>query len=440
MGPLFDENQSVWAVDRPPRDAYPPLVGEASVDLAILGGGFTGMSAAWHFSRRYPEMGIALFEAARLGNGASGRNGGMMLNWIVGLESADLDMAHLSYDATSEGIETIGEVLRELDAPHLWRHEGSVDVYTDPRSAALAQRECERLQAGGIPIRWLEPAELAAGLTLEGVFGGQLDPGAGQLDGFGLIEAMAPVLAGRGVSLHEGSPVLRIREGAVHELELPRGRVRARHLVLATNAYTPRLGYFRHSLIPLHSHVVGSRARSPEQWAALGWKGLSGFADDSGRVAYGALTPRGELVFGGGSNQSYSYLYGGETAYAGDRRRHIQAVRARLLRYMPGLGDLELPYQWSGPIGLTLSRLCSIGVMGEHRNVYYGLGYSGHGVTLANLAGRILCDIHAGEDARWRPLPFFGHTPLPIPPEPMRWIGYHAYTRLTGRSPRRRLG
>jgi glycine/D-amino acid oxidase-like deaminating enzyme len=84
-----------------------------------------------------------------------------------------------------------------------------------------------------------------------------------------------------------------------------------------------------------------------------------------------------------------------------------------------------------------MSRVCSMGVMGEHRNVYYALGYSGHGITLANLAGRVLTDIYSGDDTRWRDLPFYMRRLGGVPPEPLRWIGYQVYTRLTGRSPRK---
>ena len=98
---------------------------------------------------------------------------------------------------------------------------------------------------------------------------------------------------------------------------------------------------------------------------------------------------------------------------------------------------MALSRRWSGPIALTLSRRCTIGVRGEHRNVYFGLGYSGHGVTMANLAGRVIADLYASNDERWRGLPFL-HQRLPyLPPEPFRYLGYQAFTRLTGRSPRR---
>ena len=93
---------------------------------------------------------------------------------------------------------------------------------------------------------------------------------------------------------------------------------------------------------------------------------------------------------------------------------------------------------WTGTIGLTLDRKCTMGVRGEHRNVYYALGYSGHGVVLANLAGRVLTDLYAGHHDPWRQQAFYMRRPSGIPPEPLRWIGYHLYTKLTGKSPWKR--
>jgi gamma-glutamylputrescine oxidase len=111
--------------------------------------------------------------------------------------------------------------------------------------------------------------------------------------------------------------------------------------------------------------------------------------------------------------------------------------------YFPGLEDAGLghdliQHRWGGPLAITFDRVCSMGVMGAHRNVYYSLGYSGHGLALAALAGRVLTGLYAGDHDRWRTVPFYQRTLPRIPPEPLRWTGYQIYTRLTGRSPRRR--
>ncbi len=151
------------------------------------------------------------------------------------------------------------------------------------------------------------------------------------------------------------------------------------------------------------------------------------------------MTTRGELVFGGGSNASYGYGFGNGTAFQGDDTRAMEAIAKSLHRYLPKAKDVRIAHRWSGPVALTMSRVCTMGVQGKHRNVYFALGYSGHGITLANLAGEVLTDLYAGDAARWKGLPFFQQRLLYVPPEPFRWVGYHAYTTLTGRSPRRSL-
>jgi glycine/D-amino acid oxidase-like deaminating enzyme len=160
------------------------------------------------------------------------------------------------------------------------------------------------------------------------------------------------------------------------------------------------------------------------------------FTDDRGRLSYGTLTATGRVIFGGGSNSAYHYGFGNRTSFDPPPGRGVEDMRRQLLSYLPRLEGVRVTHRWSGPVALTLSRLCTMGVRGRHRNVLYAVGYSGHGVTMANLAGRVLTDLFCGTDEKWRGLPFLERRPRFIPPEPFRFLGYHAYTRLTGRSPR----
>jgi gamma-glutamylputrescine oxidase len=437
----FDDNRSVWWAGASAAYApAPPLVADRDCDIAIVGGGFTGTSTAYHLARRFPEKSIVLLEARQLASGASGRNGGLALNWVNGVSTNDLALAKRVFDVTKAGIDAIETRIREhaLDVP--WKRDGYVDLVTDARRAEAAAREVERLASVGIPLRYLSGAELAKRVGLEGAVGAVLDPFAGQVDGVRLVRAMRPVLERLGVAIHEGTPVLGIDEGATHTLDVPGARVRAGAVVLATNAYTPRLGYFGSGVVPVHSHVLATEALDAARWAELGWpQGLGGFSDDYDRIAYGSMTTRGELVFGGGSNAAYGYGFGNGTAFDGDAAPAEAAIRRSLDRYLPRARDVRIAHRWSGPVALTMSRVCTMGVQGRHRNVYYALGYSGHGVTLANLAGEVIADLVAGVADRWEGLPFFQQALLYVPPEPLRWLGYHAYTRLTGRSPRRSL-
>ncbi len=435
----IDENRSAWTDDRPSYRPEAPLATTIEVDVAIVGGGFTGVSTALHLARRFPERRIAVLEARHLANGASGRNGGMVLNWVNGVEHQDPARARRIYDVTRSGIDLIEDTVRRYQLDAGFRRDGCLEVFTDTARAEAAAAHAEWLQRAGIPIRFLDGAALAAILRIEGAVGALLDPHAGQLDGVAYLRALKPVLLGLGVAIYEDTPVSSVREGAVCELTTPNGVVRAGAIVLGTNAYTPRLGYFTSGLLPLQSHVIATEPLPPERWAEIGWRGVDGFSDDLDRIAYASLTPGGRLVFGGGSNASYGYRYGGRTSWDGPAVSGFSAVEATMRRYLPGAVDVRVTSRWTGPVAVTLSRVCTMGVRGEHRNVYFALGYSGHGVTLANLAGRVLTDIYSGDDERWRDLPFYQQRLLWIPPDPMRWMGYHAYTALTGRSPRRRM-
>jgi glycine/D-amino acid oxidase-like deaminating enzyme len=299
----------------------------------------------------------------------------------------------------------------------------------------------EELVARGLPLRFLRGADLDGVLRVRGVHGAVLDPTEGLLVGVDLIRAMRPLLVAQGVQIFESTPVVRVREGATVELGTPGATVRAKAIVLATGGYTPRLGYFKTGLLPVISHVVATDPLPSEILERTGLGRVAGFFDDSPRLAYASVDPAGRLVFGGGSTAAYAYRFGNATTYpahAGDAGE--RALRRTLESYLPELADVPLRHRWSGPLDLTLVRHCAMGVMGEHRNIHYAVGYSGHGITLANLAGRVLTDLYAGDHAPWRDCAFYMRRPGGIPPEPFRWVGYHLYTRLTGKSPWKRPG
>lgn len=431
-----DENTSMWTATATAPDPTAPLVGDIVADVVIIGAGFTGMSTAWHLSHRYPDLRIVVLDARRVGSGASGRNGGMALHWMDGVETEDAERAKRLYAVTTETIDWMGTVIREHAPDVRFRRDGCLELYTDTARAETAHREAERLASWGLPIRYVQGAELKGMLAAEGTVGGVLDPTTGQLHGLDFLYALRRVLLARGVSICEDSPVVRIEEGRTHVVTTPSGTVRAPTMVLGTNGYTPRLGYFRTGVLPLHSHVIATEPLPLARWRALGWGTVAGFSDDLDRIAYASLGADGRLLFGGGGNGAYDYYYGGRTSPPSTPEAQYAYVRGVLDRYFPGAADVRIAHRWTGTLGITMSRVCSMGVTGAHRNVLYALGYSGHGVVLANLAGRVLCDLYADHPEPWRDLPFYQRRLTGIPPEPVRWAGYQVYTRLTGRSPR----
>jgi gamma-glutamylputrescine oxidase len=437
--PDIDANLSHWLAGWEDYQASEPLRQKIYADLTIIGAGFTGVSTAYHISQRFPDKKIVLLDAKTLANGASGRNCGLMLNWINGVSSDDPELTRLVYDTTREGIDLILQLIQTHQLKVRHKREGCLTMYTDSQRAEDAHAHAEELQSWGINVEYLSGANLSSRVQTERAKGAVFDASEGIINGVDLVRGLKPVLLSQGVEIYENTPVMSINEGKEIILTTPQGEIRSKAIVLATNGYTARLGYFRTGIFPLHSHMISTESLTPEQKYAIGWKEISGFSDDLDRIAFGGLTPDGGVIFGGGSNDAYSYLYGNRTQYPWSptsANRSYQAVQDRLREYFPKALQLRIAHRWTGTLGITMSRLCSMGVRGRHRNVFYALGYSGHGIVLGNLAGKVLCDIYSGSDERWRKLPFYQKKLGGIPPDPFKWVGYHLYTRLTGRSPR----
>ena len=435
----IDENQSLWVAQIPDYHPGAALVHTIKADLAIIGGGFTGISTAYHFSRRYPNKRVVLLEAKSLANGASGRNGGMLLNWLANMYGLSPEMTLRVYQMTHAGIQMIQEIIQRHQLPVSYRVDGTLTAYTDAQRAEQAQQEAEEHQRIGIPVQYYDPSRLKQELNLQGIYGAVLDPHSGQINGAQLVRYLRPVLQEQGVEIYEQTPVLKIREGSEIVLQTPSADVYAKTIVLATNGYTGKLGYFQDALFPLHSHVYATAQLSADDQARIGWRSTAGYSDDLDRIAYSSLTREGHIVFGGGSNQSYAYLFRNRTRYPGSpasAKKSFDAMEATNNRYLPASANIPILHRWTGTLGITLNRHPLIGVRGDHRNILYAVGYCGHGVTLANVAGQILTDIYSGDDVQWRDFPFYQKPYVPIPPEPFRWIGYQMFTRLTGRSPR----
>lgn len=435
----IDANQALWVNQIPDYRPTIPLQENISADLVIIGGGFTGVSTAYHFSRRYPEKRIVLLEAKTLANGASGRNGGMLLNWLPNMQGYSPEMTLRIYQMTHVGIQMIADIIQRHQLPVSYRMDGTLTVYTDSRRAETAQQETEFHQQIGIPTCFLDANTLKQKLDLQGVCGAVLDPNSGQINGAQLVRALRPVLQEQGVEIYEQTPVLTIQEGTVLTLRTPNAQIKAKAIVLATNGYTGKLGYFQDAVFPLHSHVFATAPLNLSKLESLGWHGIAGYSDDRDRIAYSSLTREGQIVFGGGSNQAYGYLFGNRTIYPespNSARSAFNKLSQTMNSYLANSTNLPVAHRWTGIIGMSLNRKPLIGVRGEHQNIYYAIGYCGHGVTLANIAGQILTDMYSNNDEHWRDLPLYQGSYTPIPPEPFRWLGYQLFTRLTGRSPR----
>jgi glycine/D-amino acid oxidase-like deaminating enzyme len=215
--------------------------------------------------------------------------------------------------------------------------------------------------------------------------------------------------------MFEQTPVLRVNAGNRAVVETPRGRVRARAVVLATNAWTPALGWLRGTIVRLHTYLFATAPLTAAERAAIGWRGREGIYTAHEILESYRLTEDQRIV---GGAKTVRYGFGGRALPDDPATFPLQLAAFR--DRFPALRDVTITHRWGGPIAFALDFLPAVGVTGTHRNVFYSAGYAGHGIAMASYAGTMIADLLLGRDGPGRVL--WGHRKVPMPPEPLRWL------------------
>ena len=410
-----------------------------SADVAVVGGGLTGLSAAYHLAAARPGARVVLLEAGALGEGASGRNTGI-LGPGVG-QSLPALVARLGrqeaaalYRATLEAVADV-RALCEREAiacdlrmtGQLLRARSRGDRRRLARQAALmAELELpfERLDddAAARVVRLAPPRGSTADgpAALRFAQAGQLHPGR-------LVAGLAARAATRGATLYTGARVVAIggpsgwRRATV--LLEGGGAVAADHVIVATAGYTSGLGILRGRVLPVHLQALATAPLPPDALAALGWSGRESVVEARRIFNYFRLTADDRLVFGGAAPR---YHWRGRPP-AGEEERLARRLHRELASVFPrdaGIDRLPVTHAWSGVIGYTLDALPVLGRDGARPAVVHALGWCGHGVALSVASGAWIARLVL--DARPLDGPWFrGSSPL-LPGEAVRWISFRA--------------
>ena len=429
----FESNASFWARSQPPQN--PSLQNNITVDVAVIGGGFTGLSSAYYIRTLSPQKHVIVVEAMGCGNGASGRNGAMVLTMTADrymnfgpVPAMDKNI----YDLTVRNIRRLSNLSAATGIDCELETNGALQLLNTNEDIRAARAYVEQAQLLGMPVEFWGKQQLVSAIGTDVYEGAFFDPNGGHIHPMKLVHVLKTAAERAGVEVYENTPVINIAEGAEHVLHTREGySIKARSLVLGTNAVTSRLGYLRNSILPVREYVAVTRPLSTQQLAEIGWQKRAPFNDSRTEVYYLGLTRDNRIHIGGGSP---SYHFNGGPDDSAAMASHFSQLRRELVRLYPKLHDVEFEVGWDGVVDWSLDESPSVGRTGRHNNIFYGLGYSGHGVNLSSLFGSIIADLEAGREGPWKDYPFVNASLDYIPNEPFRWLGAQAglaWYRLT---------
>lgn len=381
---------SYYAATRADFSPLPPLQGAARADVCIVGGGYTGLSAALHLAQR--GLSVIVLEAHRVGFGASGRNGGQVgsgqrLDQDALEAAVGLDDARKLWSFAQEAKDMVRGLIAQHDMPVRF-HPGIAHACWSEGEVRDAQTYAEKLRRD-YGYDQIEPLSRDAigRLIPSGVFaGGELDRGAGHVHPLNYAIGLARAAQAAGAVIYERSEVVKITHGAKPVVDTAQGRVTCDHLILACNGYMGSLEpQVAARVMPINNFIVATEPLGDRAKEVLAEP--VAVADTKFVVNYWRLSEDNRLLFGGG--ESYGYRF----------PDIIRTVRKPMLEIYPALRDVRIDHAWGGTLAITMTRNpCFLRVA---PNVLSASGYSGHGVALATLAGRVLAEAVGGQAERF---------------------------------------
>jgi len=393
-----------------------------SCDLAIVGGGFTGLWAALHAA---PGEDVVLLEGDRCGWGASGRNGGFAEASLThGLENG-LSRWPEEIDELerigAENFAAMRETLRERRIDAAWEEPGVIDVATRPHEVPWLADGAEAARRHGEEVTLLDREALRAEVDSPTYLGGLWHHAGGALvDPSRLAWGLREAALADGVRVHEHTEVTRLgQDGDGVALETETGRVRARRVLLATNAYRPLIRAIRRYVVPVYDYVLVTEPLSEEQRRAIGWERRQGVSDSGNRFHYYRLTPDGSRILWGGYEAIYHFRNGMRPELE-DHAPTFELLASNFAATFPQLEGIRFTHRWAGAID-TCSRFCVMFGTALGGRVAYAVGYTGLGVVASRFGARTALDLLYDRDTELTRLEMVRGRPIPFPPEPLRY-------------------
>lgn len=434
---------SFWYADDGLPAAREPLGGDASADVVIVGGGYTGLWTAYYLKQAVPFLRITVLEQKFCGYGASGRNGGWLYNGIAGRDRYAKLHGHEAAVRLQRAMnDTVDEVIRVAEAEGFDAgiHKGGVlEVARTPAQLArLKEFHAQELAFGEKDRELYDARRTAERIRVADAVGSTWTPHGARVHPVKLVKGLAAAVEALGVTIHELTPVTEIRP---KHAVTPYGTVRAPYVLRCTEGFTANLKGQHRTWLPMNSSMIATQPLTDEQWESVGWDGRETLGDMAHAYMYAQRTADGRIALGG---RGVPYRFGSRTDNDGRTQPEtIEALREILVGFFPSLAGVRVEHAWSGVLGVPRD-WCATVTLDRTSGLGWAGGYVGSGVATANLAARTLRDlvqIDSGQGVRTEltDLPWVGHKVRKWEPEPLRWLGVHGLYAAYRAADRREL-
>ena len=411
------------------------LEGRERSDIAIIGGGLTGLWSAVFLREMAPELEITILEQGMVGYGGSGRNAGIL---DVSIDhSHALAISHFGFEEAKKlariGITNVEEMLTFLSANQIEcevERTGRLFVALTTSQVEDASRSIDVARSFGLSHWKLLSAEEIRNEVRSPLYvGGLFDPDAAILNPFKLVQGLKTYLKSRKVKIFENSPVKKLEGQTIHT---DRATLTAQKIILATDAFTHHLfPKLISRYIPLYDYILVSEPLTSVQRDSIGWRNRQGITDGRTFFNYYRLTVDNRILFGTSEAMYYSpNRVGPELDHS---TFHYETLHDSFIRHFPQLSDLQFPFLWGGPIASTTRLTPFFGTL-SNGNIHYALGYTGHGLGTTRLAAKILAHKTLDRSTELFDLKLVRQKPLPFPPEPLRSLAVRSVTRSLRRA------
>ena len=428
---MINGNVSHWWQQLGTPKPRPELPGDLSVDVAIVGGGYTGLWAAYYLKQAKPALRVAVIEQRHVGYGASGRNGGWLTNAITGgreqyVESHGRDAAERFQLAMNE---TVDEVMRVAAAEGIdadIKKGGEFNVaYTPAQEARIRAFAAAEQTWQHTDLQLLEAPEAQAKINVADTRAAVWHPHCARIQPAKLAAGLADAVERLGVEIYERTRAVEI---APHRVRTTHGTVSADFVVRATEGFTANLRGLHRLWLPMNSSLIATEPLSAEVWDELKWSQGETLGDFAHVYMYAQRTADDRIAIGG---RGVPYKFGSKT----DTDGHTPEVTVRTLteimnRFFPATRGAAIDHVWSGVLGVPRDWAATVGLDRE-TGIAWGGGYVGTGVTSTNLAGRTISDLILENQSDLTTLPWVNHRVRKWEIEPLRWVAtkglYAAY-------------